>query len=93
MGAKVSRTDFEWVLTEEPHASRREMILSMYFSLLCYILCTRFGKIWFKNTYQYILVILNIIIDIYTLIFITVVAKLVHLFIFTFSLLFHLKYE
>lgn len=30
MGAHVSRTDFEWVSTDEPHATRRKVILKKY---------------------------------------------------------------
>lgn len=30
MGATVSRTDFEWSYTQEPHATRRKEMLSEY---------------------------------------------------------------
>jgi hypothetical protein len=31
MGAHVSRTDFEWTTSDEPHAARRKEILGKYF--------------------------------------------------------------
>ena len=33
MGAHVSRTDYEWVYTEEPHATRRKQILGELISI------------------------------------------------------------
>ncbi|CAG2169285.1 unnamed protein product [Oppiella nova] len=30
MGAQVSRNDYEWVFTDEPHATRRALILAKY---------------------------------------------------------------
>lgn len=30
MGSKVSRSDYEWVYTDEPHATRRKLILDKY---------------------------------------------------------------
>lgn len=32
MGARVSREDYEWVYTEEPHATRRKEIMGRFFS-------------------------------------------------------------
>lgn len=37
MGAHVSRTDFEWVYTEEPHATRRKEILGESENIRCFI--------------------------------------------------------
>lgn len=31
MGARVSREDYEWVYTEEPHATRRKEIMGRFF--------------------------------------------------------------
>lgn len=31
MGARVSREDYEWVYTEEPHATRRKEIMGRVF--------------------------------------------------------------
>lgn len=31
MGARVSREDYEWVYTEEPHATRRKEIMGRFY--------------------------------------------------------------
>ena len=40
MGAQVSQTDYEWVYTEEPHATRRKEILGKTVSMK---ICRRFS--------------------------------------------------